>query len=100
MFNRKVNNHATLDIAIDKAFKDLENHSADSDEFAKIMTQIDELYSYRYPHLKKVKDRKPVDINTLITAGSSLLGIGMIIGFEKANVLTSKALSFVVKPKL
>lgn len=100
MFNRKVPNTDTLDIAIDKAFEDLKNYPADSDEYAAIMKHVDQLYIYRYPNHKKGQERKPVDVNVVIPAVASLFGVGMIIGFEKANVLTSKALSFVVKPKL
>lgn len=49
----------------------------------------------------KADRRTPiVDPSILVSAGASLLGIIAILGFEKANVVTSKAVSFVTKPKI
>ena len=42
--------------------------------------------------------RSPIiDPNVLVSAAASLAGIIAILGFEKANVVTSKAVSFVPK---
>lgn len=41
-----------------------------------------------------------IDPNVLVSAAASLTGIIAILGFEKANVVTSKALSFVPKTKI
>lgn len=41
-----------------------------------------------------------IDPNMLVSAGASLLGIIAILGFEKANVVTSKAVSFVPKMRI
>jgi hypothetical protein len=45
--------------------------------------------------------RKPlVSPDVLVAAMAHIFGIGMILGFEKANVVTSKSLSFVPKIKI
>ena len=38
-----------------------------------------------------------VDPNILVSAAASLIGIISILGFEKANVVTTKSLSFIPK---
>lgn len=38
---------------------------------------------------------KPIDRNTLVLAGANLLGIVLIVGHERANVVTSKAIGFI-----
>lgn len=38
--------------------------------------------------------------DTLIMAACNMLGIGLILGHERVNVVTSKALGFVTKPRL
>jgi uncharacterized protein YbaP (TraB family) len=46
------------------------------------------------------KDRpSSVSKETLVTVGANLLGIFMIIKHEHVNVITSKALSFVLRPR-
>jgi hypothetical protein len=46
---------------------------------------------------KAANTRSSVSTDVIASAVAHLLGIGMIIGFEKANVITSKALPFVPK---
>jgi hypothetical protein len=38
--------------------------------------------------------------DTVVTVAGSLLGIVSILTFEKANIISSKALNFVMKPKI
>ena len=38
-----------------------------------------------------------IDPNILVSAAASLIGIISILGFEKANVITTKSLSFIPK---
>ena len=38
--------------------------------------------------------------DTIAAVAANLLGIAMILGFEKANVITTKSLSFVPKMKI
>lgn len=46
-------------------------------------------------------DAKPlVNPDVLVAAGAHILGIVLILGFEKANVITSKSLNFVPKIRI
>lgn len=50
---------------------------------------------------EKSEARKlPVSPEVLTAAGAHILGIAMILGFEKRNVLTSKAMQFVPKIRI
>lgn len=46
------------------------------------------------------KDKKRLDPNTVAIIAGNLLGIGLILSYEKLNVITTKALSFVIKGRV
>lgn len=85
-----------LDEAIDEVLLSMRMYSPDTDEYAKMLTQLERLYKLRSPK----KESKSVSPDVLVNAIASVTGIGMILGFEKAHVVTSKALSFVSKPRI
>lgn len=82
-----------LQKVIDNTLRELQDHSAMSDEYDHILKQLKKLYELKTP----TKERKPVDPNTLLTVMANLAGIGLILNYERLNVVTSKALSFVKK---
>jgi len=47
--------------------------------------------------LLETETSRRVDANTVLTVAGSLAGILLIIGYERANVLTSKAVGFVMR---
>jgi hypothetical protein len=69
------------------------------------MSAGDELYTAAVASLKTLMEIRTADKaagrimspDAMTTAAAHLLGIVMILGFEKANVITSKGLSFVPK---
>lgn len=81
--------------AIDLAVLKLKTLDATSDEYAQIVDQLDKLYKMRI-----TTKPQPVPLEALIAVGGNLIGIVSIIGFERANVLTSKALGFVLKSRI
>lgn len=83
-----------LSKALDKALSELEKYQSDSDEYATIMEQIVKLH-------KMKEDEKPstVDPNTVALIVANLIGIVMILKHERADIITSKAMSFVLKPR-
>lgn len=91
----KTENNDPIDSVIADVRKKLEGFSPDSDEFAACIKQLDTLYKMR----SYDKDNR-VNVNTLIAAGANLLGIVAILSFERVNVITSKAIGFVVKSRL
>lgn len=89
-------NEAAIWKAINQIITEMETVTADSPEFAKMVDQLVTLYKALPP----TKEKEPkVKWDTLVAVAGNLLGIGMILGFERAGVITSKALGFVMKAK-
>jgi hypothetical protein len=65
---------------------------SDSDEFATMAKQLKKLYSIR-----DAQKPERVSKETVLTVVGNIVGILIIVHFEKTNVLTSKALAFVGK---
>lgn len=62
----------------------------DSDEYAKMNKQLKEL------HERLMAEKpKPIDPNTILSITANLAGIILIVGHERAHVITSKAVGFV-----
>lgn len=80
---------AALDEAITSALAELSSHTADSKEYAATADQIVKLYELR--------KKRRVSPDALLAAGANVLGILVIVGHERAHVITSKALSFASK---
>lgn len=83
-----------LDEAIDKLHSEMSTHRGDTEEYAKMVKQLTKLYS-----LKEINPPKRVSPDTLLIVLTNLFGIFMIIRHEETNVMTSKAMNFVLKPK-
>lgn len=58
-------------------------------EYATVHKQLKGLHA-----LKVAEQPKPVDPNTLLNIGGSILGILIIVGYEQKHVVTSKAVGF------
>lgn len=67
-------------------------HSADSAEYAKLLTSAERVHG-----MMDIKRSSPVSRETLLTVGANILGILLIIKHEDVNVITSKALGFVIR---
>lgn len=70
------------------------------------MDPSDPEYKQTVDNVKKMHDvkdnSKTVDINTVLTILGSVGSVAMIIGFEKlgGGIFTSKAASFILKPRV
>jgi len=94
MFTQKATYHSPeLQKRIDEVIQELDKYTAEQSEYATIVGQLKELYA-----LKELEKPEYVSINTLIAVGGNLAGILLIVGFERSNILTSKALSLLRKP--
>lgn len=85
---------SALDQAIAKVFSEMQPMKVDSDEYAKMATQLEKLYA-----LKDLESKRKISPETAATILTNLAGILVIVHHEKANVITSKALGFVMKLK-
>ena len=92
MFNKPRSEEEGLQKAIDELLIEMELHSATSDEYANMADQLSKLYS-----LKEFDSKRRVSPDTLAVVIGNIIGIGMIVGHERAHVVTSKALNFIMK---
>lgn len=83
--------------ALKTCYSTLENHAVDSDEYAKTMKQIIKLEDVQS---KKIRKERLFSPDTLLLVGANLAGILLILNYEKADIVTSKALGFVSKSKI
>jgi len=82
-----------LDRLIESVYSDLAGFTSDSEEFDKMSDQLKKLLELR----TKIAPQTRVSPDVLATVGANLLGIIVILGYEHAHVVTSKALQFVMK---
>lgn len=83
--------------AINRAYADLTMHHADSKEFADIIKHIQTLEELADPN-SNLEARKRIDPNKVIAASASIVAVLVIISYEHAHTLTSKAFGFAPKP--
>lgn len=81
-----------LQDVIDKLLIEMAEMDSDDEEFATKLDQLAKLYK-----MKESNNSRRVSPDTMALIGANLLGIAMIIGYERANVIASKAMSFVTK---
>lgn len=95
MFNKQLKrNIADLDKMVCKLYEDL-NNTVDTDEKEKIRQEIKETIDFR-DKLSEVKTREalaPIVIPGVVGISSILL----VLHYEKKDIITSKAMSFVTK---
>lgn len=91
----KVDKRSNLEKEIDNVLKRMSELDPDSKEYSAMASNLELLFSAK----SKEKDRK-ISPDTLAVIAGNLLGIGLILTYEKANVITSKALGFVIKGRV
>lgn len=81
-----------LETAIENVLGEMQGYSADSDEYAKMADQLEKLYK-----LKEIDKPERIKPDTLAIIAGNLAGIILIVGHERANVVSTKALNFLLK---
>jgi len=84
----------SLDKEIDRVTRELDNHIVSSDEYNALLDQLVRLHK-----LRNEEKSRGVSTDTLVLAGTNLLGILMVIRHEHINVITSRAMGMIQKPK-
>lgn len=93
MFKKNDTNATGMKLVIDACNKELLKHEPSSEEFKRIVDQLERLNKIASNN----NAREKVNPNGLIAVGGNLLGIGLIIGHERLHVITTKAIGFVGK---
>jgi hypothetical protein len=91
---RKPKPSSKLELAIDALLDRIATEEYDFEETPKIVDQVTKLIK-----LKETSTPKRPSPDTWILVAGNLIGIVIIIGHERANVITSKALGFVMRLK-
>ena len=81
-----------LELATIRALRKLEKHEVDSAEYTKILDKVSTLHK-----MKEAEQSSRVSPDTIAIVTANLLGIIMIIRYEHANVITSRAMNMVQK---
>lgn len=92
MFAKKTDEKSGLNDAIDKLLTRMSNVSSTSEEYTTMVDHLTKLYALK-------EQPKRVSPDTMATVLGNLIGIVLIVGHERAHVITSKALLFVQKLK-
>lgn len=92
MFKKTPVEPTALDLAINDLYEALDGYRPTEEEYATIADQLVKLENLR-------KDNSPdkISYDAMVAAATNIIGLGMILHFEKVGVVTSKALSFVKK---
>lgn len=91
---RKPKNDDGLDDAMSILLSEMKGFTGDDEEYAKMVRHLDTLSKIK---TQNAPDR--VSADTLATISGNLAGILLILHFEKINIVTSKAMSFVMKAR-
>ena len=92
MITKKTPTQTGLDKAIELVVEQMTD--ASPDELTKLADQVAKLYK-----LKEIDSPWRVSPDTLILVAGNLVGILLILNYERLNIVTSKAIGFVMKLK-
>lgn len=84
-----------IELALNRAIRDMDRHEIGTAEYAKRLDIVSKLHKMR-------EEEKPsaVSKDTLYVIGANLLGIFMIIQHEHVNVVASKAMGLLLRPRV
>lgn len=83
-----------LDKIYDDACRELNKLTVGSSEYGKTLEMVTMLHK-----MKQEEKPSSVSKDTLLLVGANLLGIILIIRHEHVNVITSRAINWIIKPK-
>lgn len=94
MKSRPLDTKSELDEVIDVAIRNLIGMDESTEAYSDAADQLVKLYTLR---AEIDRTRLRVSPDTLVIVAGNLLGILVIVAYEQRHVITSKALSFVLR---
>lgn len=91
----KRDKRTTIEKEIDGVLGLMSHEDPDSEKYSAMAANLERLY--------KAKGNEPnrcVSPDTIAIIAGNLLGIVLIMGFERANIITTKALGFVLRGRV
>jgi hypothetical protein len=95
MFKKTQNEKTKLDEAIDDVLREMAGLNCEDKDYNSASDQLVKLMKLK----KEIEPSRRVSPDTLALVASNIVGILLILNYERANIVTSKALSFVMKLK-
>jgi len=96
MFNSREqsNNQRLIEVELDRTLIQLKAERVTDEEYAKTLSLVERLH-------KMLDKEKPASVSkdTILTVGANLVGIILILKHEHVNVISSKALGFIMRPR-
>lgn len=92
MFTRKQTEKTGLEKAIDEILAEMANEEGHTERYAQLVKQLSKLMK-----MQTQARSQRVSPDTWVIAGANLAGIALIVGHERAHVVTSKAIGFIQK---
>ena len=81
-------------LSVLSALEELKSHETTSDEYAVVVDRMSKL------HKLKVEERpKPISRDTAVVVAANIFGILWLTRYERENVISTKALGFILKPR-
>jgi hypothetical protein len=100
VFSLKRKEHELTDLenAITLLVAQIADGQGETDEYTAMAGNLKTLMEARQIE-SDVDSKHDISVETIATVTANLVGIIMILNYERVNIVTSKALSFVIKPK-
>jgi hypothetical protein len=86
---------SVLDPVIEELISEMKGFDGKDEEYTQMAYNLKVLMEAKAAE----PQREKISANTMATIAANLIGIAMILVFERTNVLTSKSLPFVMKPR-
>jgi hypothetical protein len=83
-----------LEIALDRALETLSQKGVATDEYVRTLEAVTELHK-----MKEAEKPSTVSPDTMLLVGANLVGILLIIRHEHVNVITSRAMNTLIRPR-
>ena len=96
----KKDKRTPLQKEIDRVSEKLSHLNPDTDEYKDLLTTLKSLESMENERRKTKDPRKKVDPNVIISIFGELLGMGVIMNFERLHVLSTKAFTRLWRARL
>ena len=91
----KRDKRTNLEKEIDSVLKEMSSLKKDSEEYADMLDNLKVLYEARGE-----KPKSGIGADTIAIVCGNLLGIILILTFEKIDIITSKAIGFVLRGRV
>jgi hypothetical protein len=91
----KKDKRTSLEREIDSVLEVMSNYKPDSKEYTAMADNLERLYKAK----AQISERR-VSPDTIAMVAGNLLGIALILGYERTDVIATKALGFVLKGRV